>query len=362
MRRFKRYISVITVFCIMLSITLSNIQISAIAESIENNSVIEENNIADNIYASDIDNSELEVKVIKQSGDMQTEVFSGKLKDYDNGNYVGLDFDGIQFLVIFNWDDAEDEAIYIVPTSSQMSMEKTEDFSVPETDEINEYLQAVSAQNLQGDIKCDVNLMYDGAYSESIIKHGKQLKIPVKITNTSGIKENIVCYIAEYGDNDVLINCKSSAVIPIEANGQAVSTEMTKTFSDKTKSVKIFVWKNEIMQPITGVIKLDENENDYYSDTAANAQEYDIQYQIKGKINTSSDVDYIKFIPKTTGEYSYDCVSTVGINADLYNGSQSALKTGSSSYKYSLAANQIYYLKMSGSIGGYYVSVRYNGF
>lgn len=361
MRRSKKYISVFTVFCIMFSVIFSNLQISAIAENAGNNSVVEGNSIADNIYTSDIDNSEIEVKVMKQSGDNQTEVFSGKLKDYDNGKYVGRDFEGIQFLVIFNWDDElEDEAIYIIPKSNQINISANENVSVPDTDEINEIVQTASTQNLQSDIKCDVNLMYDGAYSESIIKHGKQLKIPVKITNTSGKKENIVCYIAEYGDNNVLINCKSSAVIPVEANGQAVSAEMTKTFSDKTKSVKIFIWKDEIMQPITGVIKLDENENDYYSDTAANAQEYDMQYQIKGKINTSSDVDYIKFIPKTTGEYSFDCVSTVGINADLYNGSQSTLKTGSSSYKYSLTTNQIYYLKMSGSIGDYYVSVRYN--
>lgn len=64
--------------------------------------------------------------------------------------------------------------------------------------EQNEVVPTASVQSLQGGIKCDVNFMYDGAYSESIMKHGKQLKIPLKITNTSGKKENIICYIAEY--------------------------------------------------------------------------------------------------------------------------------------------------------------------
>ena len=63
----------------------------------------------------EIDNSNLDVNVIKQQGDTRTTVFTGKLKDYDNGRWVNLDFSEIQFALIFDWDTMENEAICITP-------------------------------------------------------------------------------------------------------------------------------------------------------------------------------------------------------------------------------------------------------
>ena len=131
-------------------------------------------------------------------------------------------------------------------------------------------------------------------------------------------------------------------------------------FSQGTKTVKIFVWNSETLQPITGAISLDETEQDYYANTATEAQEYDITYQIKGKINTSSDVDYIKFVPKTSGEYTFNCISTTNAATALYGSNQNILKSATSSYKCSLTAGQAYYLKTTGNIGDYVLSVQYN--
>lgn len=70
----------------------------------------------DELY-SETDNSNLLVKVIKYVGDESTEIFSGKLKDYDNGSWGFLDFSEAQFAVIFEWNDdpTDDEVIYIIP-------------------------------------------------------------------------------------------------------------------------------------------------------------------------------------------------------------------------------------------------------
>ena len=68
----------------------------------------------DELY-SEKDNSDLLVKVIKQVGDESTEIFSGKLKDYDNGKWVNTNFSEIQFMIIFEWDGPSDEAIYVIP-------------------------------------------------------------------------------------------------------------------------------------------------------------------------------------------------------------------------------------------------------
>ena len=114
------------------------------------------------------------------------------------------------------------------------------------------------------------------------------------------------------------------------------------------------------MQPITGTISLDETEQDYYANTATEAQEYDISYQIKGKINTASDVDHIKFVPKTSSEYTFNCISTINAVTALYGSNQSTLRSAASSYKCSLTAEETYYLKTTGNVGDYVLSVQYN--
>lgn len=216
----------------------------------------------------------------------------------------------------------ESEAIYIVPLTNDTEIENNTDISKPSDESVNETLSngtALASQN--NSIQCDVNLMYDGTYSEKLIIRNKQLTVPVEITNNGSTDKNIVCYIAEYDENGVLRNTISGSTVTVEA-GKSIATQVTKVFSSETKSVKIFVWDSESLQPITGAIILDENESDYYANSATEAQEYDVDYQIKGKINTASDVDYIKFVPKTSGEYTFNCVSATNAVTTLYNSNQ----------------------------------------
>lgn len=309
---------------------------------------------------NDIDNSELDVRVVKQADNGQITIFEGKLKDYDNGTWVHIDFSDIQCFVIFNWDSTEDEALYIIPMSNELEIENGANISTPSDKNINEALSnGISLTSQNSDIRCDVNLMYDGAYSERVIFCNKQLNVPVKITNTGSLSKNIVCYIAEYDENGVLRNTIAGSAVTVGSK-QSVATQVTKVFSADTKTVKIFVWDSETLQPITGAISLDENESDYYANSAPEAQEYDIGYQIKGKINTASDIDYIKFVPSTSGEYTFHCISATNAVTALYDANQGTLNATSSNYKHSLTAGQTYYLKTTGNVGNYVLSVQYN--
>lgn len=313
---------------------------------------------SETVRINEIDNSELNVRVVKQTGGEQTTIFTGKLKDYAGGAWIHMDFSDIQFAVIFTWDDIDNDIVYIIPDGTSPDIKA--DITKPDDEDISEILSNNTATAMQNTgIKCDVNLMYDGAYSERIMHYGKQLKVPVKVTNISNEDKSVVCYIAEYDSNGKLLNTSSSAGVAIKPQN-AFSTEITKTFSSNTKSVKIFVWNSGTLQPITGAIMLDENESDYYADTAAQAQEYDIEHPITGKINTANDVDYIKFVPQTGGEYTFNCISATNAAATLYNANQSILKSASTSYKCSLTKNQTYYLKVTGNIGDYVLSVQYN--
>lgn len=360
MRKINRFISLFLTVCILsASVFLSGTIMAFAEETTTTQNITTKDDLIDNIN-SDTDNSEIDVRVVKQNGDEQTTIFTGKLKDYDNGKWISIDFSDIQFFVLLDWDSMESEAVYIVPLSKNTEIENNTDVSKPSDESVNETLSSGTALASQNNsIQCDVNLMYDGTYSEKLIIRNKQLTVPVKITNNGSADKNIVCYIAEYDENGVLRNTISGSAVTVEA-GKSIATQVTKVFSSETKSVKIFVWDSESLQPITGAIILDENESDYYANSATEAQEYDIDYQIKGKINTASDVDYIKFVPKTSGKYTFNCVSATNAVTTLYNSNQGTLKSASSSYKYSLTENQTYYLKVTGNIGEYVLSVQYN--
>ena len=356
MRKINKFVSILLVWCLFTTAIHNKIPVTAFAENIKEDEIT---TAADDDNCN-IDNSELDVRVIQQIRDEQTTIFTGKLKDYDNGAWIRLDFSTVQFFAVLDWNDSESKVIYIIPLPSDTEIDNNTDISKPSDETVNETLSnstALTSQN--SDIQCDVNLMYDGAYSEKVIIHNRQLTVPIKITNKGSTDKNIVCYIAEYDENGVLRNNVSNSTVKVEA-GKSIAAQITKVFSSETKTVKIFAWNSETLQPITGAISLDETEQDYYANTAAKAQEYDITYQIKGKINTADDVDYIKFVPKTSGEYTFNCISAVNTVTALYNANQGTLKSASTSYKYLLTENQTYYLKVTGNIGDYVLSIQYN--
>ena len=117
MHKFNKVISYLLTMCILSASLISGNMLSVYAEktATETVSKIEETSEIKDELTSDIDNSELDVKVIHQTGDEQSTVFEGKLKDYDNGRWVNMDFADIDFFVLLDWDNMEDEAIYYPP-------------------------------------------------------------------------------------------------------------------------------------------------------------------------------------------------------------------------------------------------------
>lgn len=209
------------------------------------------------------------------------------------------------------------------------------------------------------DVNCSIGLMYDGEYRENVMIPNKQLTVPIKIYNSGSADKTFDCYIAEYAESGVLLNFASSLKFDVKS-GENASAKLTRLFSPETKYAKIFVWQAMSLCPVSGVIKLDETESDYYANTAAQAQEYDVDYTINGKINTDTDVDYIRFVPKAGGEYAFNCISATNAVTTLYNSNQDILKSALPSYKCSLMENRTYYLKITGGIGDYVLSVQYN--
>lgn len=301
-----------------------------------------------------VDNSNLQVKVVKQVDDETNVIYTGSLGEYDNGIWSNLDFSDINYTVILNWDTLEDEAIYIIPISDDMNSVQTS----LKTNESENVYSGRTANSLDTNIK----MVYNNEYYEGILKVNNTIDVTMDITN-SGDSKDLVCYLAEYDSTGALVELTSNSQIYVPAN-RNITAHISKTFSNSSvTSAKVFLWEKDNMKPIISSILLNSQHTDYYADNYNNAQEYDINKKINGKINTISDVDYIKFIPTETGKYVIYSNSTANLSGCLYNSQNEEVKAstaldGGYYITDNLTADNTYYLKTFGnSTGEYDISI-----
>ena len=99
---------------------------------------IEDGNISvlETELTSDVDNSNLQVEVIKQIGEESSVIYTGALGGYNDGMWNTIDFSEIDFLVVLDWNTMEEEAIYIRPISNlEMENTKSDITNMPEIDD-----------------------------------------------------------------------------------------------------------------------------------------------------------------------------------------------------------------------------------
>ena len=123
------------------------------------------------------------------------------------------------------------------------------------------------------------------------------------------------------------------------------------------ETVKVFAWDLTAAKPYINAQTISKATEDFYGDNLESATYIsDISKQINGSINTSGDVDYIKFIAPETSKYAFDCFSTIGMTAALYDSNGQALLNGFQTNEYSLTAGSAYYVKLyTASTAGDYI-------
>ncbi len=359
----KRILSLLLAFMMFGNLAYA----TPLNETADNDKFVSENiMIAEETVTSNIDNSDLIVKVVKTKDGVETTIYEGTLLGYDNGRWINTDFTNIDFLVIFEWESENDEAIYIIPTENKIGngniVTDADVSDIPTQEEAVELISNVQTiSSISDTLKVNINLMYDETYYESVLLKDKRIKVPVRITNTSDSIDNITCYIAEYDNKGVLLDLKTSSNIAV-AGGATASIQIEKSFDDEVDSVKIFVWTSQNMQPVTSLIRLNAVSADYYANSYIDAQEYECDKNINGSVNTIGDVDYIKYIADNTGEYTFKCLSTSDIYAELYSSTNTKLVSASKSFNYSLTEDNTYYIKIYGqqTTGEYIFSAKYN--
>lgn len=291
----------------------------------------------------DTDFSELLVTVVKQAGEKKSVIYKGKLGGYDNGRLNFTDFSTIDILICADYDTLGEEWIYVIPDNGKLAVNLAE----------NSYAVA-ALENLSSDIKCNVNLMYDNVFRENVMLFGKNLNVPITVTNSGNTEKTVACYISEYDESGRMIGAVSEKSVTVPANTSA-GIVVKKTFNSDAKEAKIFLWDKETGKPLTSPVIMNDTEADYFGNTFLKAQELDISYHIEGKINASSDMDYIKIVPSESGEYTFSCVNISGIICDLYDEDKDKKIKSKDYFTYSLRKGRTYYIKVYGTEAGAYI-------
>ena len=232
-----------------------------------------------------IDNSNLEVNVIKQQGNTKTTVFTGKLKDYDNGHWVNIDFSEIQFLLIFNWETIENESICIIPANSTISCSNVQQKKFKalqvDSDEFFRLENALDVEDTSGDIPkkiynvdllpseyldymselgsetgnygdgsvpapavsydydiTKINLRDDEDNSVNHLVNGGVLQSVTVESN--GVDDDVILAVAEY--NGYTLTKLTSYNITLTNNRDVVMTNYALSNITEDTSIKLFVW------------------------------------------------------------------------------------------------------------------------
>ena len=335
---------------ILISLFSTNVYANNLVDTGSINALSEANNTA-----VELNHSDLNVKVIKTIGSTTEVIYTGPLSGYKNGVWNNVDFSKTRFLLVFDWDS--EETVYIVPDENEVSLPSSVD-NITEEAIPNSTQDSTFHISNNDKMEVQLNMVYGDGYYEGKLLNGQTLNIPIEITNNGNASAELICYMAEYDSSGRLIDLTQSAFITVPA-AQTIKAAAEKEINANTHTAKIFLWENNTLKPVIRYIELQGQNVDYYSDTMENAQACDITKKINGKIDTLTDVDFIKFTPQQTGDYLIWEQSASALDCALYNSSGStianAVSLGTNKYiKCALSANEEYYIKVNGNANSEY--------
>ena len=355
---FKRVISIILVsFMFTLNVFAEETYNASYRIDIDKEQGI---TVEETTLEGEIDNSSLEVTVIKKSGEDETVIYTGPLGEYEDGIWSFTDFSEIQFLVVFYWEGPDNEALYIIPTDKVENNLK----NIISPDKTVSLMSEATTTSLDATFDFDAIFWNSSGYDEYIVENKNTLGVDLRIKNNSDSNETIQPYFALY-ENGRLLEAKMLSSQTVNAGNEVNYTESININGNKTENytAKVFNWADGGLKPLSNSVAVSGNKADFYGNSIANAiLVQDVAKEVKGTINTTNDVDYLEIIPDSTNTYSLKTFSTSNVKGTLYNSSGTALVSNSASIDYTLTANTSYYVKLSnsGTVGDYIFTISEN--
>ena len=192
---------------------------------------------------SEVDNSELIVKVVKYVDDVETIVYQGPLGGYDNGLWNFTDFSQIQFMVIFNWEAPDDGGTYIIPIEEAQTVKTTaqESYSLSNNNSDCYEIKSIEFKDAEG-MSCD-GITANGCISS------------VELTKTSETAPDGVLLLVSYRNGRMedfkVVNVSSE--IDVDAS---VSYDVDLDFGNDVSgvTVKAMLWESlNSLKPLSNI-------------------------------------------------------------------------------------------------------------
>ena len=218
------------------------------------------------------------------------------------------------------------------------------------------------------DVPVDITLSTDGTYHENVLKENGMLTAEVTAKNNSSSPLSLTSVLAFYNVDGKLVDVKTNTV-PIAVGGIGYLPVTNDTALVPTGGyAKVMLCDISTVQPYSDTIILNATEVDFYGNNFATSTLIDnTNRPIQGKINSAGDVDFISFVPKKNGTYTFSSASSLNMEGYLYDSNQQSVASCANGGDFSITANltagQIYYLKINGkgtATGSYAVSINYD--
>lgn len=235
---------------------------------------------------SSTDNSNKLIKVVKDAEGLRTIIFSGKLKDFDNGKWVGTAFSDADYAIIFDWDSPENEIIYIVYPGDENTAEGGE--------EINNANESSAGNSDNQGMTGVSGIAYDIKYTVS----GENMNVLYSVNN-SAEKVQTVSMIAVLYKNKKLHKVITTplTVNPGTKSSGSIAMLLPETGREEC-SVKMMVWENtNTIRPLGKAKEVKDTESYLREKTAvisADAgQEFNLFMSSDNAIGSNGNAEHI---------------------------------------------------------------------
>ena len=315
-----------------------------------------------------IDNSNLNVEVIKQIGEETTVIYTGLLGEYDGGIWSMIDFSEIDFLLILDWNTMEEESIYIRPIISEgIENTKSDTTKAPEIKANNEISVYQNSIIQTGTENTDVNisLLYNNSYSESVLLPGEELTAELEVSNYHTENDiELSAIVALYDDAGKFVDMNVESITVAASSTETLYNKTIVPAESTVTNAKIMIWESmNSLKPYTSPVILTLSGTDFFGDDYLLSQTINGKNKANGKINGISDTDVFSFIPQNDGLYYFETLSdvdtyaslfaegnlTVPISTDDNSGADNNFRLSAT-----LDAGTTYYLYMNGRTEGQY--------
>lgn len=262
MNFFKRTMTLITVLLLLSCNTYAEetktLSLLATTDG-ENISVVESD------ITSEVDNSNMNVKVVKYVNDVEQIIYQGPLGGYDNGIWNFTDFSKIQFMVIFNWEEPDDGGIYVVPINETVVNEVQS--AVIESDSDGEKEEPVQATLLNSEIiQPSLNIVESfyinnseitNNFTSQNLKGNDTLFARYTITNSGTLTQSVQLILCVYSTEGRLLDM--AVISDTIASNETKDIEKSLTVASNVSAcyAKVFLWDGlNTLRPLHDTVQI----------------------------------------------------------------------------------------------------------